>query len=258
MSQRPAEPGPTRITIDDRVLAHVPEYVLGVIAVPALDVPRSHPRVETMLTTAEDALQARGLDKAGVSALPGIAAWREAYRAAGMNPNRFPCAAEAIARRVAKGDRLPRINALVDLCNAVSLASSLPVASCDVGAIDGPMAVRPATGTEIFVPLGQPEAVEHPDAGEVIYADDAGRAHSRRWNWRQSHTMATGTGEHRLLLTVEAAHAGGSLAVDAALDQLGDALAALGGDQSHRLTLDSAVRSGTLFPTATLTAARPS
>lgn len=258
MSERSAEPGPTRITIDDRVLERVPEYVLGVIAVPVLDVPRSHPRVEAMLATAEDALQARGLDKAGVSALPGIAAWREAYRAADMNPNRFPCAAEAIARRVAKGDRLPRINALVDLCNAVSLASSLPVASCDVGAINGEMAVRLAAGTEIFLPLGQPEATEQPDAGEVIYADDAGRAHSRRWNWRQGHIMATGTGEHRLLLTVEAAHAGGTAEVNAVVDQLSDALAALGSDRMHRLTLDSAVRSGTPFTPATLTAARPS
>ncbi|BFU45309.1 B3/4 domain-containing protein [Krasilnikovia sp. MM14-A1004] len=252
------DPGGIRVTIDDRVSERVPGYVLGLIAVPALDVPRDHPAVERLLTAAEDAVQARGLDKAGVAALPGVAAWRDAYRAVGLNPNRFPCAAEAIARRVAKGDRLPRINALVDLCNAVSLATSLPVASCAVGSVAKELTVRPADGTEAFLPLGRPDAPEHPEPGEVIYADGAGRAHSRRWNWRQSHVVATGTGPQRLLLTVEAADPAGAARLDAALDRLGDALAALGDPPAHRLRLDRTVRTGSPFAAETVTAGRPS
>ncbi|SHN13304.1 B3/B4 domain-containing protein [Cryptosporangium aurantiacum] len=254
----PEPTDPARVTIDERVLALVPHYVLGLIAVPELDVPPGDPAVEALLAAAEDAVQAEDLDKAGVAARAGIAGWRDAYRAVGLNPNRFPCAAESIARRVAKGDRLPRINALVDLCNAVSLNTGLPVASCDLGDIVGDLDVRPADGSETFLPLGRPDAPEHPELGEVIYADAHGRAHSRRWNWRQGDVMATGTGPHRLLLTVEAADPVGAAEVDAALDQLSDALVALGVRQPHRSRLDRAAPTGAPFATGTRTPAGPS
>jgi DNA/RNA-binding domain of Phe-tRNA-synthetase-like protein len=42
-----------------------------------------------------------------------------------------------------------------------------------------------ATGDEDFVTVaGGEEAVEHPDAGEVIWRDEDGVT-CRRWNWRQ-------------------------------------------------------------------------
>jgi len=42
-----------------------------------------------------------------------------------------------------------------------------------------------ATGEEDFVTVaGGEEVVEHPDAGEVVWRDDAGVT-CRRWNWRQ-------------------------------------------------------------------------
>lgn len=42
-----------------------------------------------------------------------------------------------------------------------------------------------ATGREEFVTVaGGEESVEHPDAGEVVWCDDAGVT-CRRWNWRQ-------------------------------------------------------------------------
>ncbi|MFI7221324.1 B3/4 domain-containing protein [Micromonospora maritima] len=231
--------GADRLTvrIDDRVLTSVPDYVLGLIAVPAVEVGPASPTVSALLTSAEDALHRADLDKAGVAELPGVAAWRAAYRAVGVNPNRFPCAAESIARRVARGDRLPRINALVDLCNAVSLDTALPVASCAVGGV-AELVVRPADGTETYLPLGAPDAPERPEPGEIVYADDAGRAHSRRWNWRQGHLVRTDLGRRRLLLTVEAAHPGGRAEVEAALTRLDTALGELTGSTRPRAVLD--------------------
>ncbi|SBT43342.1 B3/B4 domain-containing protein [Micromonospora auratinigra] len=232
---------PLSVRIDDRVTTSVPEYVLGLIAVPAIQVEPAHPAVSALLTAAEDALHRADLDKAGVAELPGIAAWRAAYRAVGVNPNRFPCAAESIARRVARGDRLPRINALVDLCNAVSLDAALPVASCALTGV-ADLVVRPADGTETYLPLGAPDAPERPEPGEVVYADADGRAHSRRWNWRQGHLVRTDLGRHRLLLTVEAAHPGGRAEVEAALGRLAAALDELAGGSGlprQRAVLDA-------------------
>ncbi|WP_052847669.1 B3/4 domain-containing protein [Streptomyces avicenniae] len=235
------------VTLDARLTDRVPGYVLGLIPVPAADVAKDAPAVDALLTAAEDRLHAEHLGKADVSALPAVAAWREAYRTVGVNPSRFPCAAESVLRRVAKGDRLPRINALVDLCNATSLDHRLPVASCDVGDIDGELAVRLADGTETFLPLGAPDAPESPEPGEVVYADDRGRAHSRRWNWRQGDVVRTDVGRHRLLLTVESAHEGGRADVTAALAALTDALAALGVGTGAPLVLDRSVPAGEVF-----------
>lgn len=232
------------VAVDERVTARVPDYVLGLVALPAIEVTATDEGVAALLTAAEDELHRAHLGKAEVSALPTIAAWREAYRAVGVNPNRFPCAAESVLRRVAKGDRLPRINALVDLCNAVSLRTKLPVASCDVSDITGALVVRPAEGTETYRPLGAPQSLEHPEPGEIIYADAVGRAHSRRWNWRQSDEMRTDLGARRLVITIEAAHPGGRVAVSEALDEVTHALE---GTLAQRTVLDRSLSAAVLF-----------
>ncbi|WP_434594147.1 B3/B4 domain-containing protein [Streptomyces sp. A5-4] len=239
--------GALTVTVDERLSERVPGYVLGLIAVPDIEVVRVAAAVGALLTAAEDALHSRRLSKADVSALPTIAAWRDAYRAVDVNPNRFPCAAESVLRRVAKGDRLPRINSLVDLCNAVSLGSRLPVASCDVGDIEGELSVRLADGSETYLPLGAPDAPEHPEPGEVVYADGRGRAHSRRWNWRQGDVVKTDLGRRRLLITVESAHEGGRDDVEEALGRVADALAGLTGEFGRPLVLDRSTPSGELF-----------
>lgn len=235
------------VTIDARLSERVPGYVLGLIAVPDIDVVKDAPAVAAQLTAAEDDLHAAQLSKAEVSALPAIAAWRDAYRAVDVNPNRFLCAAESVLRRVAKGDRLPRINSLVDLCNATSLDSRLPVASCDVGDIEGELDVRLAHGGETYLPLGAPDAPEQPEPGEVVYADGQGRAHSRRWNWRQGDVVKTELGPRRILLTVESAHEGGRDDVERALGRLTEALAGLCVESGRPLVLDRSTPSGELF-----------
>lgn len=247
MSSASPAAGALTVTIDERLSARVPGYVLGLIAVPDIEVVQDDPAVGALLTAAEDALHGERLSKADVSALPPIAAWRDAYRAVDVNPNRFPCAAESVLRRVAKGDRLPRINSLVDLCNAVSLAVRLPVASCDVGDIEGELAVRLADGGETYLPLGAPDAPEHPEPGEVVYADGRGRAHSRRWNWRQGDVVKTGTGRRRLLITVESVHEDGRDTVEQGLARVADALAGRTAEPARPLVLDRSTPSGELF-----------
>jgi DNA/RNA-binding domain of Phe-tRNA-synthetase-like protein len=248
--------GHLTVTVAEGLLERVPGYVLGLIAVPDIEVVAAAPAVSALLTEAEDGVHKETLSKADVSALPTVAAWREAYRAFDVNPNRFPCAAESLLRRVAKGDRLPRINSLVDLCNGVSLEARLPVASCDVGDIEGELSVRPADGSEVYLPLGAPEAPEHPEPGEVVYADSRGRAHSRRWNWRQSDVIKTDRGRRRLLITVEAVHDGGRAAVEAALGRIADVLDGLTESRPEPVVLDGATPSGVLFTPSVTRAAR--
>ncbi|MFJ8595703.1 B3/4 domain-containing protein [Streptomyces sp. NPDC093598] len=116
---------------------------------------------------------------------PHMAAWRETYTAFGSKPSRTRNSAEALARRALSDAGLPRINLLVDLYNAVSVAHLIPVGGEDIDRIEGGMRLIRATGEEDFVTVaGGEETVEHPDAGEVVWRDDAGVT-CRRWNWRQ-------------------------------------------------------------------------
>ncbi|MGW5637868.1 B3/B4 domain-containing protein [Streptomyces sp. NPDC003832] len=116
---------------------------------------------------------------------PHMAAWREVYTAFGSKPSRTRNSAEALARRALSGAGLPRINLLVDLYNAVSVAHLIPVGGEDLDRIEGGMRLVRATGEEPFVTVADgAEVVEHPDAGEVVWCDGAGVT-CRRWNWRQ-------------------------------------------------------------------------
>ncbi|MFD7613908.1 B3/4 domain-containing protein [Streptomyces sp. NPDC059828] len=116
---------------------------------------------------------------------PHIAAWRTAYTAFGAKPSRTRNSAEALARRALADGGLPRINMLVDVYNAISVAHLIPVGGEDLDRIRGGMRLVRATGEEPFVTVAQGvEAVEHPDAGEVVWTDDEGVT-CRRWNWRQ-------------------------------------------------------------------------
>ncbi|MFJ2241584.1 B3/4 domain-containing protein [Streptomyces sp. NPDC087859] len=116
---------------------------------------------------------------------PHMAAWREAYTAFGSKPSRTRNSAEALAKRALADGGLPRINLLVDLYNAISVAHLIPVGGEDIDRIEGGMRLVRATGDEDFVTVaGGEEAVEHPDAGEVVWRDERGVT-CRRWNWRQ-------------------------------------------------------------------------
>lgn len=116
---------------------------------------------------------------------PHMAAWREAYTAFGSKPSRTRNSAEALAKRALADRGLPRINLLVDLYNAISVAHLIPVGGEDIDRIEGGMRLVRASGDEDFVTVaGGEETVEHPDAGEVVWRDGRGVT-CRRWNWRQ-------------------------------------------------------------------------
>ncbi|SDM36655.1 B3/B4 domain-containing protein (DNA/RNA-binding domain of Phe-tRNA-synthetase) [Streptomyces sp. cf386] len=116
---------------------------------------------------------------------PHMAAWREVYTAFGSKPSRTRNSAEALAKRALSDAGLPRINLLVDLYNAISVAHLIPVGGEDIDRIEGGMRLVRATGDENFVTVAGGEAVvEHPDAGEVVWCDGVGVT-CRRWNWRQ-------------------------------------------------------------------------
>lgn len=135
---------------------------------------------------------------------PEIQAWRRAFSRMGLKPTRYRCASEALLRRLRKESSLPDIHPLINICNAVSVASAIPIAVFDVPKIAQGIEVRHATGDETYLTFAG--ATEHPEAGEVVFADEAGQAHARRWTNRQSAYSAAGAATATALIVAEAMH----------------------------------------------------
>jgi len=68
---------------------------------------------------------------------PQIAAVRTMYRALGIDPTKTRPSSEALLRRLRKGEDLPRINSLVDICNWCSVETQMPFGLYDRGRIEG-------------------------------------------------------------------------------------------------------------------------
>ncbi|MBA2676501.1 phenylalanine--tRNA ligase beta subunit-related protein [Ramlibacter sp.] len=152
------------------------------------------------------------------SELPEVQAWRRAFGRMGFKPTQYRCASESLLRRLRKEGALPRIHPLIDLCNAVSTAFAIPIAVFDLDHVQGNLEVRSATGTERHVAFSGD--VEQPEPGEVVFADDAGQAHARRWTHRQSAASAIRPGTRRVLVVAEAMHATARDDVQRLLDAL--------------------------------------
>ena len=91
-------------------------------------------RLDLPLATAEAAVRAHPPEESQ--------AVRAMYRRIGLDPTKTRPSSEALLRRVRKGDRLPRINALVDICNWCSLEFQLPYGLYDVAALEPPVFLR--------------------------------------------------------------------------------------------------------------------
>lgn len=156
------------------------------------------------------------------SDLAEIKAWRQAFAKMGLKPTQYRCASEALLRRLRKEGGLPRIHPLIDLCNAVSVAYAIPIAALDLDHITGDVEVRHATGTEEYLTFSG--TVEHPEPGEIVFADAGGNAHARRWSNRQSGLSAVRPETSRVLIVAEALHESAADDLNALAKTLAEAL----------------------------------
>lgn len=172
-----------KFTITPEIFAKVPNMYVGVVVAHNINNQKDYPAIDEMLQKYMTAAQEQ-FAGANVKKRPEIIPYREAFRQIGINPNRFPCSAEALFKRLSKGKDLPHINPLVDLNNAISLKYTVPMGTHTLDNAKDDILMRPAQPEDKFVPLGK-DTVETPDEGEVVYAVGH-EVRTRRWTWRQS------------------------------------------------------------------------
>jgi DNA/RNA-binding domain of Phe-tRNA-synthetase-like protein len=64
------------------------------------------------------------------------------YKRFGIDPTKTRPSSEALLRRVRKGERLPRVNAAVDVCNWCSAETQLPYGLYDRDRVEGDVTLR--------------------------------------------------------------------------------------------------------------------
>jgi len=169
--------------------------------------PERPPALDALIAEREAAARAQW-GATELSQIPGVAAWRAAYKGFGIKQTRYRSSVERLVKNVLAGRPLARVNTFVDLYNAVSLAHVLPLGADDLAQVMPPLAFRYARDGDSFVDMAEEgDEPEAPKAGEVVYAD-AAHVLCRRWNWRQDARSLITPATRRAAVTVQQNGAG--------------------------------------------------
>jgi DNA/RNA-binding domain of Phe-tRNA-synthetase-like protein len=194
----------------DEVIAAFPDYRVAVVVAEGLTIAPERPAALDALIAGREAEARARWGGTELAQIPGIAAWRAAYKGFGIKQTRYRSSVERLLKNVLAGRPLARVNTFVDLYNAVSLRAVLPLGADDLDSIAPPLAFRYARVGDSFIDMAGSEAGEEPEApkpGEVVYAD-ANYVLCRRWNWRQDARSLITAGTRRAVVTVQANGAG--------------------------------------------------
>jgi len=121
------------------------------------------PRLNAPLAAAEAAVRAN--PPAEVTAV------RTMYKRVGLDPTKTRPSSEALLRRVRKGDPLPRINSMVDVCNWCSFEFQLPYGLYDADHIEGDVELRMGRDGEAYPGIRKDDVHV---AGRITLADSQG------------------------------------------------------------------------------------
>ena len=92
-----------------------------------------------------------------ISSMPAIRASRAAYKACGKDPARYRLSAEALLRRIVKGESLYRISNIVDIINLVSISTGFSIGGYDVSKIRGSIRFGIGAKDELYSGIGRGE-----------------------------------------------------------------------------------------------------
>ncbi|MBI4265342.1 MAG: hypothetical protein HY657_13290 [Acidobacteria bacterium] len=135
----------------------------GVLWLDGATVVEREPRLDGPLAAAEASVRATPPDE--------IAAVRTMYKRVGIDPTKRRPSSEALLRRVRKGEPLPRINSMVDVCNWCSLEFQLPYGLYDAARIAGDVVLRAGRPGESYAGIRKDEVHV---GGRITLADDLG------------------------------------------------------------------------------------
>lgn len=172
-----------RYSVDPSVFEINPRIKFGILVGRTLKNSETLPNDQARLRNAEQKMRESYQDTQ-VRELLNISLYRSIMTKAGINPNKYPPSVEAMFKRIIKGTSLPAINALVDLCNAISIEQVISLGAHDLADIHADLEVRFAKEGDLFLPFGATD-YESVDVGELVFVS-GNKVQTRKWIWRQS------------------------------------------------------------------------
>lgn len=142
-----------KITIDPDLKAKMPGMALGTIQCNIKNSAYSQALWQQIEKVSNEIRQEYTLENIKDNKM--ITATRNMYLACGKKPGRYRPAAEALMRRIVKGDSLYQINTLVDLVNLVSLKSGYSIGGFDVDYIVGDVTAGIGRENEPYEGIGR-------------------------------------------------------------------------------------------------------
>lgn len=229
---------PRTLSIAD-ISDRFPDFRVAAVVAEDLAIPAERPpELGALIAEREAATRARwgGTE---LSAIPGVAAWRTAYRAFGIKRTSYRSSVERLVKNALAERPLPAINGFVDAYNAISLTHVLCLGADDLDHVAGDLAFRVARPDDSFIDMGAEDGEDPndpPKEGEVVYAD-AEKVLCRRWNWRQDARSIITPATRRAVVTVQS---NGSGDLDAAVADLVDFIGRFCGGRSTVAVADAA------------------
>ncbi|MCB1495239.1 MAG: hypothetical protein KDJ86_05600 [Bauldia sp.] len=211
-----------QIDISD-IAADFPDFRVAVVIADGLEIGADRPEALDALIAEREAAAREQWAGTELAEIPGIAAWRRAYRAFGIKKTSYRSSVERLVKNIQAGRGLPRINPFVDAYNAVSLTHVMPLGADDLDKVVGDLAFRYSRVGDEFLDMATAAGADAPQPdppkpGEVVYADDE-KILCRRWNWRQDLRSLVTALTERAVVTVQTNGVGD---LDAAVADLGD------------------------------------
>ncbi|MGU9981320.1 B3/4 domain-containing protein [Phreatobacter sp. HK31-P] len=182
-----------------------PDFRVAVLVCEDITVPVERPAALAAIIAEREAAARAAWGGNELSEIPGIAAWRAAYKGFGIKKTSYRCSVERLMKNALAERPLPAINGFVDAYNAVSLSAVTCIGADDLDRAAGPFAFRFARTSDTFIDMAA-EAGEDPNdppkEGEVVYAG-ASHVLCRRWNWRQDARSIITPATSRAILTIQ-------------------------------------------------------
>lgn len=142
-----------KINISDKILQACPEFRMAAITCKVKN-STTHEELWNEIESFSSKF-AFNVSMDEIKERPAILATRNVYKKLGKDPNRYRPSAEALCRRILKGQPLYRINALVDMINLISLTTGYSIGGFDLDQIEGDLTLGVGEANEPFNAIGR-------------------------------------------------------------------------------------------------------
>ena len=141
-----------KIRIDRSLSDKLPNF--NIIAYTMDVVCEASDKIESLISQYEDYIMEE-YSIESVLDIPLIKEARDSYKKLGKDPSRYRLACESLLRRLVKGNKLYRINNLVDAGNILSIATRRSVAVLDYDKIVGDVLIRVGRASDEYEGIGR-------------------------------------------------------------------------------------------------------